>query len=188
MNKKSNQLIYEKIDEILKERHMSRRKLAIEAGISPSTFQTAFSRKSQMSFETLKKILNVLEISMEDFANATIIPAAKEAGIEVRKSFSASLFLKKLGYRTTPTHESEKIVEDWENAYKIALENNGEMPPMPNNIPKYNTLLFDDREKKVYKVRDKDITELEKSIVSFAEYQVSQLIAKSSIAKDEEYE
>ena len=187
MENNVNQLIYEKIDKILKERHMSRRKLAIEAGISPSTFQAAFSRKSQMPFETLQKILNVLEISMEDFSNLSAIPANKVFGAKIRKSFAASNFLKDLGYRTVFTDEASEILADWESDCNTAIENGKELPSRPK-LPEYDSLLFDDRKNKIYKVKDDDITELEKSIVSFAEYQVSQLIAKSSIAKDEEYE
>lgn len=46
----------ERIDSLLKSHNISRRKLAIEAGISPSSFQSAMERNSGLSFDMLFRI------------------------------------------------------------------------------------------------------------------------------------
>lgn len=58
--------IYEYLDSILKERRMSRRKLALAAGIPPSTLQSAFERKGKMSLDMLASIANVLQLSLPE--------------------------------------------------------------------------------------------------------------------------
>ena len=58
--------VCEYIDSILKERGMSRRKLAISAGISPSSLQSAFERNKNLSYDMLLPILEVLKIEKYD--------------------------------------------------------------------------------------------------------------------------
>lgn len=58
--------IYDRIDAILQEKHMSRRQLAREAGVSYSTFAAAFSRRSKLSFENITKIANTLQVSPQE--------------------------------------------------------------------------------------------------------------------------
>lgn len=54
---------YELIDSLLHERGMSRRQLAIQAGIPESTMSSIFARKSQhVSHDTVNKIASVLGI------------------------------------------------------------------------------------------------------------------------------
>lgn len=54
--------VCERIDGILKERKVSRRKLALMAGISPSSFQTAMSRNTTISYDMLIPISRVLKV------------------------------------------------------------------------------------------------------------------------------
>lgn len=54
--------ICEYIDSVLSERGMSRRKLAINAGISPSSLQSAFERNSKLSMDMLLPVLDVLNL------------------------------------------------------------------------------------------------------------------------------
>jgi len=56
--------ICERIDSILKEKGMSRRKLAIKAGISPSSFQTAMQRNTSLSLDMILPIADVLGVSV----------------------------------------------------------------------------------------------------------------------------
>lgn len=56
--------IAERIDSILKERNLSRRQLALKAGIPPSTLQSALQRDGNMSFEMLEKVANGLGVSV----------------------------------------------------------------------------------------------------------------------------
>lgn len=57
--------VCERIDTILKDRGMSRRKLAIKAGIAPSSFQSAMARNTSLSLDMLIPISDVLGISVE---------------------------------------------------------------------------------------------------------------------------
>ena len=54
--------ICEYIDSILKDREISRRKLAIAAGISPSSLQSALQRNGKLSLDMLVPIVRVLGI------------------------------------------------------------------------------------------------------------------------------
>ena len=57
--------IYERIDQILKEKRLSRRKLAALAGIPYPTLAASFKRKSKKpSFEFVAKIANALKTTM----------------------------------------------------------------------------------------------------------------------------
>ena len=59
--------IYDNIDKLLKERGMSRRQLAIKAGIGEGTISTAFTRRSTMFHpRNLQKIADVLDVTIED--------------------------------------------------------------------------------------------------------------------------
>lgn len=55
--------VTERIDNLLKSRKMSRRQLAIAAGIPPSSLQSAMSRGRNMTIEMLLAISGVLDIS-----------------------------------------------------------------------------------------------------------------------------
>lgn len=55
----------EYIDSILQSRNMSRRKLALEAGIAPSSFQSAMERNKELSLDMLFPISKVLDISIQ---------------------------------------------------------------------------------------------------------------------------
>ena len=57
--------VCERSDNILKERGMSRRKLAERAGIPPSSLQSALSRNSGLSLDMLHPISKVLEVPIE---------------------------------------------------------------------------------------------------------------------------
>ena len=53
----------ERIDAILKEKKISRRKAAIMANIPPSSFQSAMERGGNMSVSMLQAIANALQSS-----------------------------------------------------------------------------------------------------------------------------
>ena len=54
----------ERIDKLLKERGLSRRKLAQMAGIPPSSLQSAMERNKELSLDMLFPISDVLGVSM----------------------------------------------------------------------------------------------------------------------------
>lgn len=65
--------ICEYIDGILKVRGISRRKLAITAGIPPSSLQSAFQRNGKLSYDMLIPIARVLGIDEDLLLNLTFI-------------------------------------------------------------------------------------------------------------------
>ena len=58
--------VCEKIDKMLLDRGMSRRKLALKAGIPPTTFQSAMARSTNLSLDMLEKIATALEVKVSD--------------------------------------------------------------------------------------------------------------------------
>ena len=63
--------IYEKIDSILAQKKMSRRKLAQKAGILVGTLSTAYSRQTNLKYETLVKIATALDMDLFDLVRGT---------------------------------------------------------------------------------------------------------------------
>lgn len=58
--------IADRIDELLREQKISRRQLAIKAGIPPSSFQSAMQRGGTMTFEMMKKVADALGVQVKD--------------------------------------------------------------------------------------------------------------------------
>lgn len=69
---------FDRLDEILKSRKLSRRKLAIEVGILPGTMSTAFSRRSGLSSKEVLKIAKYLGVNPLYLEGLDDDPAAKE--------------------------------------------------------------------------------------------------------------
>ena len=57
---------FEALDSMLKEKHISRRKLALAVGINESTMSTAFARKSGLSQDKVLAIAHYLDVSPFD--------------------------------------------------------------------------------------------------------------------------
>lgn len=57
--------VYGKIDSLLSENHMSRRELARQLKVAPSTFQSMMTRKRGLTFENAVKIAEVLGVSVD---------------------------------------------------------------------------------------------------------------------------
>ena len=87
--------VYDKIDLKLKEKRISRRKLAIMAGISPSSLQSAFSRKSDdISSGMLRKIAFALDCSVDDLLEDSQNPFIEN--IKLLAEHQRDSFLEKL--------------------------------------------------------------------------------------------
>ena len=116
--------IAEKIDSILQERHISRRKIAQKAGIPPSSLQSAMERGGDMPVSTLQKISKALEIDIYELLRTTRDQARKdiafynvapdlyqwiggsdEEGIQLRKEIA--------GYEKLLMHKAREIVESF---------------------------------------------------------------------------
>lgn len=92
--------IYEKIDADLENRGMSRRQLALKAGIAPSTLQSTMERGRNMTFEMLLKIAAALDRPISYFADEVDLPycyrddepVTEEAFLPLPKSRAFSSF------------------------------------------------------------------------------------------------
>lgn len=62
--------IYERIDAILKEKRISRRKLAQMAGLPESTLGNAFMRKSSLPMSTVQKLSSALDVDINELLGA----------------------------------------------------------------------------------------------------------------------
>ena len=72
--------VYDKIDEILKERKISRRKLAMMAGININTMSALFARRPErFPDKYLEKIASALSVSIAELkgANLSLFPSAE---------------------------------------------------------------------------------------------------------------
>lgn len=83
----------EKIDALIAERGISRRQLAKNAGISPSTLQSVFERNRDISVSMLEKICNSLGVPASNFLfpsiaeqRADILEEINEIKEEIEKS------------------------------------------------------------------------------------------------------
>ncbi|MDL2206857.1 helix-turn-helix domain-containing protein [Eubacteriales bacterium OttesenSCG-928-N13] len=56
--------VYERIDQLIHDRGTSRRKLAQMAGITPNSLNSSFSRKSNLSSETVAKLAKALQVDV----------------------------------------------------------------------------------------------------------------------------
>ena len=74
----------ERIDTILRERKMSRRRLASEAHVSPSTLQCALARGGNLSLDLLLPISNVLNVSVEYLSGADEPPEMTADELQAR--------------------------------------------------------------------------------------------------------
>ena len=74
----------ERIDAILRDRKMSRRRLASEAHVSPSTLQCALARGGDLSLDLLLPISNVLNVSVEYLSGADEPPEMTADELQAR--------------------------------------------------------------------------------------------------------
>ena len=110
--------IYNKLDDILKNRGMSRRQLANDAGIPPTTLQSVFARKKNMTIEMLlniAKVLNVDIITLLGKDAEFLLPALArqevfEAGIESLLQSLAKLPASQSGFPHNLVIALEKVL------------------------------------------------------------------------------
>ena len=115
--------VCETIDYLLKKKHMSRRQLAIEAGIPPSTLQSALSRNKEISLDMLEKVAQALNVSV-----ATLMPEklVQEVADFSRQMAEENKKLERKGLldglpqeqRDRLTNPQKIIEENLERAYK----------------------------------------------------------------------
>ena len=101
--------IVDKIDFILQSKNMSRRKLAIKAGIPPSSLQSAMERGKNISLDMLIKISNALEVDISELLELKPIPdeilkffngnhEAAMLNTEILEDKAIDIFLRNMGY------------------------------------------------------------------------------------------
>ena len=59
--------IHERLKQMLKERHMTKYRLALNMGVKPPTLYNMFNRKTMPKIETIEHICQALDITVSDF-------------------------------------------------------------------------------------------------------------------------
>ena len=110
----------ERIDSILNERGMSRRKLAIQAGISTSTLQCALARNGNLSLDLLLPISDVLGVSVQYLSGADELPQMTPA--ELQEQWDSMTVDDKIRIYLDGLNESgkEKVLERLEELAELA--------------------------------------------------------------------
>lgn len=88
--------VYEKIDKALQSQKMSRRQLALKAGIPPSTLQSVMERQRNITYEMLKKIADALFLRLaylvDDGPEETFSFSYNYDGESLPEDFGAPLY------------------------------------------------------------------------------------------------
>lgn len=127
--------VYNKIDELLNQKNMSRRQLAKEIGVAPSTLQSAFEAKSKLSIERLKKILAVLDAKYEDIYPPDLL------GDAIKHNILTGLFDGEQSNSFVPDIKANAHMQRIENAF-VSLNDAGQAVAAERveelaQIPKY---------------------------------------------------
>ena len=59
--------IHKRLKQLLKERHMTKYRLALNMGVKPPTFYNMFRRKTMPKIDTIENICKALDITVSDF-------------------------------------------------------------------------------------------------------------------------
>lgn len=107
--------VYEKIDKALQNQKMSRRQLALKAGIPPSTLQSVMERQRNITYEMLRKIADALYLRIsylvDDGPDETFSYSYNYSGEPLPADFGAPL------YKTNYFKNFVSIM--WSSGYKI---------------------------------------------------------------------
>lgn len=154
--------VAERIDKILQEKKMSRRKLAQLADIPPSTLQSAMERGGDnFSYYMIAAIAKALNVSP---TSLLFDPYLEKRDLEfIKKNIHRSMLLEKYinvaGYR---------LVGDWFEDSK-------------------DILLLDDKEKLAYRIKAEYESEFEHSIHDFIEFKINKLLKLGRLEPPETY-
>lgn len=163
--------ITERIDSIIQARKMSRRQLAIKAGIPPSSLQSAMERGKSLSFEMIEKIATALNVSIGDLLGIEPLPWAKEewGGKTFKigpneREFNAFLdFSKSMGYEFEPYNDY-----DPEEDYNPDLHCDCLLTDMRSS----------DRADHTYWIKSSEFEKIMESVKAFFKFQMAELIQK----------
>lgn len=157
--------IAETIDNLLAKQNMSRRQLAIKAGIPPSTLQSAMARNKDFSLDMLLKIANALGVSLDTLLTIKPLPA-KEIPI-------TSYF-----HETTTIEEPDQLSIAFERFMSdigyIAQLNALGFKDNHGELNKW--IIYNRRDDVAYFISSKDLEHLQNSVVSYTKYQIYELL------------
>lgn len=135
-------LNYNRIDEILKEKGMSRIQLAKLLNISPNTFTSAFVRKSKKSFsiEVANRIAEILDVPLEDiidmdFEYIELLPQSNDPNFAAKQELAQRFMSELRKRRREEQFETLKIYFDLLN--EVGRDKAIEMISMLYRIPEY---------------------------------------------------
>lgn len=168
--------VVERIDSIIQARKLSRRQLAIKAGIPPSSLQSAMERGRNISFEMIEKIAAALNISVGDLLGIEPLPCAED-------EFRGRVF------KVSPEGREFDAFLDFSKSMGYEFEPYGDYNPEEDYNPEhhYDCLLTDMRSTNetapMYWIKSSQFEEVMESVKAFFKFQIAELIQK---IKDEE--
>ena len=139
--------LYKRIDAILQDRGMSRRQLAIAAGIPPSTLQSALTREKSMTTEMIQQIAAALEVTVPFLIGYRVEDSSSNpfwwANLESK--------LKQIGY-STGFHEDDQLGElyiwiNYPDGGTLEVRN-GELEELHNSTNEYMRFKLEELKKK----------------------------------------
>ena len=111
----------QKVDKIIQEKGISRRKLAIMANIAPSSLQSALERGNTLSVEMLLKISEVLGVYFLDLLDDTLeIDYARQWVEEQEKNFGPLYFAMIQCFNGLNTEGQKKALQYLQDLIKIS--------------------------------------------------------------------
>ena len=167
--------VVERIDSIIQARKLSRRKLAIKAGIPPSSLQSAMERGRNISFEMIEKIAAALNVSTGDLLGIEPLPWAED-------EFRGKIF------KVSPSEREFDAFLDFSKSMGYEFQPYCDYNPEEDYSPEqhYDCLLTDMRSTNetapMYWIKSSQFEEVMESVKSFFKFQIAELIQK---AKDE---
>lgn len=112
--------ICEYIDSIIKERGISRRKLAISAGIAPPSLQSAFARNTTLSLDMLLPILDFLGLPkgevLKTYGYGSLVYDFEKTAETISKKQTVTEMVEEAD---KATHELEEIILDNPKAFLL---------------------------------------------------------------------
>lgn len=161
----------ERVDSILQARGMSRRKLAIEAHIPPSSFQSAMARNGDLPVDMLFRVSDVLNVSVYFLARGEDSPNIPYTGknldmfntiLAAREVDIFDDFLEKLGYET------------FIDVNRLSDEEKREA----GDVWVINSI----KDSKFYYATTQDLNQLANTILSFSNFQIHELLQRLHLA------
>ncbi len=156
--------VVERIDSIIQARKLSRRQLAIKAGIPPSSLQSAMERGKNLSLGMIEKIAKALDVKIDELLGLSSLPNEKMFISEEYPEFI-------IDSDTLEISAFIKFLNDV--GYKIYIDST--RLSNPKGVDGDVWIIEDRRNNCFFSATVKDLTKLQDVVMSFFKYQIYEL-------------